>query len=313
VSKESELPKEELAAIVFATYVDGPGQLEKACILAESVRAFAGQYRDAPIWIFGPEELTIQNESAQHKFASLNATLKNVEIPEAASWYYLSGTVFAAAEAEKQALGKAALLVFMGNDTIVLQEPAEFIISEGISLGYCPVMHRNISPLFTEPLDEYWSRAYSIMNIGDSTVFKMVTPADGDTIRPYFNAGCLSTLPGRGLLGKWADTYIELCKDALIKSEAEKNTLKRVFTFQVALIGAVLSNLKRDEMKEFSKRYNYPIFFKEMYGAKYDFHDITDVATIRYEDFFDKPLPNWDKILKGPTGRIAWIRQHYQH
>jgi hypothetical protein len=236
--------------------------------------------------------------------------LKSVEIPDEAGWYYLSGMVFAAAEAERQAAGKAAVLVFMGTDTIVLDEPSEFILPEGISLGYCPVMHRNISPLYTEPLDAYWSRAYSIMNIDESAVFKMITPADSDTIRPYFNAGCLSTRPERGLFRSWATSYIELCRDSLLKREAEKDAMKRVFTFQVALTGTFLNNLERDEMWEFSKRYNYPIFFKEMYGAKNDFNDITGVATIRYEDFFDNPLPDWDKLPSGPPDRIAWIKEH---
>lgn len=305
----SDLPEGERTTIIFVTSVSSPGQLERVYSLAESIRAFAGRYRDAPIWIFGPEEITTQNAAAQRKFASLNVTLKSVDIPDEASWYYLSGMVFAAAEAERQASGKAAVLVFMGSDTIVLDEPSEFILPEGVSLGYCPVMHKNISPLYSESLDSYWSRAYSIMNINESAVFKMITPADGDSIRPYFNAGCLSTRPERGLLRKWAVTYIELCSDSLLKREAEKNTLRRIFTFQVALIGAFLNNLGRNEMMEFSRRYNYPIFFKEMYGAKYDFHDITDVATIRYENFFDNPLPDWEKLLSGPPDRIAWIKE----
>jgi hypothetical protein len=286
-------------------------QLERAYHLAESIRAFAGRYRDAPMWIFGPEELTTQDAVAQRRFASLNVALKSVEIPDEAGWYYLSGMAFSAAEAERQAAGQAALLVFMGSDTIVLDEPSEFVLPARVSLGYCPVMHKNISPLYTQPLDAYWSRAYSIMNIDESTLFKMITTADGDAIRPYFNAGCLSARPERGLFRRWATNYIELCKDSLLKHEAERDAKKRVFTFQVALTGTFLNNLVRDEMMEFSTRYNYPIFFKEMYGAKNNFHDITGVATIRYESFFDNPLPDWDKLLSGPPDRIAWIKEHY--
>ncbi len=307
----SNLPEGERTPIVFVCSVSSSAQLERAYHLAESIRTFAGRYRDAPMWIFGPEELTRQDAAAQRRFASLNVTLKSVEIPDEAGWYYLSGMVFAAAEAERQAAGKVAVLVFMGSDTIVLDEPSEFVLPEGVSLGYCPVMHKNISPLYTDPLDAYWSRAYSIMNVDESTLFKMTTPADGDTIRPYFNAGCISTRPERGLFRIWATTYIQLCGDSLLKREAEKDAMRRVFTFQVALTGTFLNNLERDEMMEFSKRYNYPIFFKEMYGAKYDFHDITDIATIRYESFFDNPLQDWDKLLSGPPDKIAWIKEHY--
>lgn len=311
LEKVAGLSEGERLPIVFVSFVGNPAQLERAYGLAESIRAFAGQYQDAPIWIFGPEELTTQNTAAQVRFASLDVTLKSVEIPDEAGWYFLSGMVFTAAEAERQAAGKATVLVFMGSDTIVLKEPSEFILPDGVSLGYCTVMHRNISPLYSEPLDAYWSRAYSIMGIDESAVFSMITPADGDTIRPYFNAGCLSTRPERGLFQKWAATYLELCKDTLLRSEAEKNEMRRVFTFQVALTGTFLNNLRRDEMMQLSKSYNYPIFFKEMFGGTYDFHDITDAATIRYESFFDNPLPAWDKLLNGPPDRIVWIKEHY--
>ena len=309
--KLADLPEGEKTPVVFVCSINGPKELEKAYVVAESIRAFAGRYRDVPIWVFGPKELTIQNPEARQKFAAIGVALKYVEIPDGAGWYSLSEAVFAAAKAEEQAAGKAAILVFLGTDTIVLQEPAEFILPDRISLGYRPVMHKNISQLYDEPLNAYWSRAYSIMKIDQSTVFKMVTPADSDAVRPYFNAGCLSVRPERGLLRKWADNYLVLCRDSLLRHEAERDELKRVFTFQVALTGTFLNNLRRDEMVELSRLYNYPIFFKELFGAKHDFHDITDVATVRCEHFFDDPLPDWDKQLKGPADRIAWIRAHY--
>jgi hypothetical protein len=140
----------------------------------------------------------------------------------------------------------------------------------------------------------------------------MITPADDDTIRPYFNASCLAVRPEKGLFAIWAENFSKLCRDSVIKAECEKDQMKRIFTFQVALTGTFLNNLDRDEMYFISDKYNYPIFFREMYGANKDFHDITGIVTIRVEQFFDKPIAGWDKILKGPADRIAWIKEHYE-
>ena len=102
-----------------------------------------------------------------------------------------------------------------------------------------------------------------------------------------------------------------ITNDTIIKEMAKQNRKKWIFTFQVALTGAILNNLQRDEMVEFSDRINYPIFFREMFGAKYDFHDITNAVTVRYEHFFVDPPADWDKQLLGPADRIEWIKARF--
>ncbi|MEE9443528.1 MAG: hypothetical protein V3V99_12765 [candidate division Zixibacteria bacterium] len=297
--------------VLFACYAGVEPQLTNIHGLIKSIRKFGGEYRDAPFRIYVSPKVADSGSEILEQLKGLNAEYKIVNIPEEASWYFLSGMVFSAAAAENDAKDTAKIVVFLGSDTIILQQPDEFILADGVNLGYRPVMHRNISPLFADELDSYWSRAYEIMQIDPSTVFSMVTPADGDTIRPYFNAACLATRPEKGLFNKWTETYLRLCADSALKEECAPEERRRIFTFQVALTGAILNNLDRNEIVEFSDRYNYPIFFKEMYGARYDFHDISDAVTIRYESFFYNPIPDWDQILKGPADKITWIKENF--
>lgn len=304
--------KDEMIPVVFTSYAGVPAQLQNVRHLAESIRTFGGKYSEAPIWVYCPQ-LVIDSETVLiEKLAPFSVKVKPVIIPSEANWFYLSGMVFSAAAAEADASGVAEILVFMGSDTLVLWEPGEFMLAKGKSLGYRPVMHKNISPLYSEPLDEYWKRVYADMNIKESAIFPMVTPADDDTIRPYFNAACLSVRPEKGLFAKWAETFTALHMDSILINLCEDDFLKRVFTFQVALSGTILNNIASDEMVELSNRINYPIFFKEMYGAKHDFHDISDVVTIRYEQFFEKPISGWDTILTGPADRIAWLKKSFE-
>ena len=298
--------------IIFATFAEQESDLERIHIMIDSIRTFAGRFKDAPIWVYLTEGLLASESEQLEEIESLGAEFRLGQAPDEATWFYLSRKVFASAQAEEAAAEKAGILAWLDVDTVFLQEPSEFVLPEGKSLGYRPVTHRNISPLYGEPLDDFWKRAYEDMSISQSLVFPMSTVADGEPIRTYVNAGCLIVRPERGLLRKWAQTFPLLYKDPVLKEMCRQDERKRVFIHQVALAGAILEHLKREEIIELSARINYPIFFGEMFGAKRDFHDIKDVVTIRYESFFDNAPPDWDKVLSGPPDRIAWLKAKFQ-
>lgn len=297
--------------IVFTTFIETEEEILPARVMVESLRTFGGRFKDAPVLVYVSEKFMAAESGSLARFASLGAEVRTSEAPEDASWFYLARKVFAAAQAESAAKGNASVVARLDPDTIFIREPEEFILPEDKALGYRPVFHRNICPLYGEPLDGYWGRAYEVMGIRESAVFSMVTPADEDTIRPYFQAGCVVVRPEKGIMKKWAEMLVRLAGDPAIREICALEPRKRLFTFQVALTGAILNVVDRDEMLEFSDRINYPIFFREMFGAKKDFHDISDAVTVRYEHFFQNPPPDWEMILKGPADRIAWIKERF--
>ncbi len=300
-----------LEPLVITTFVEYPDELVRLRVLVESLRTFGGRYRDAPVWAYVADELLDSPSESLEAAKGLGAEVRRIRIPDAVAWYLLVRKVFAGAHAEAEAAGKATILARLDPDTIFVDEPDEYVLPKGKSLGWRPVFHRNIGPLFDEPLDEYWRRAYEVMGVREETVFPMVTPADEDVIRPYFQAGCVVVRPERGILKHWEESLVLLAGDPVIKEICQKDPSKRLFTFQAALTGAVLNTLDRGEMVAFSDRINYPLFFREMFGAKKDFHDITGVATVRYEHFLQNTPPDWDKALRGPADRIAWIKERF--
>jgi hypothetical protein len=298
------------AKIVFATFGEQESDLKRIRIMIESLRAFGGRLKEAPVWVCLTEGLLASESEHLAEIETRGGEFRLVEVPEEASGLYFAGKVFASAQAEAEATGKAEFLAWLDIDTVFLQEPGEFILPKGKSLGYRPVMHRNISPLYDEPLDDFWKRVYGDMSIPESRVFPMASVADGDKIRPYINAGCLIVRPERGLLRKWAETFPLLYKDPVLMEMCRQDERKKIFLHQIALSGAVMRYLGREEILELSSRINYPIFFREMFGSQRDFHDIREAVTIRYETFFDDPPRDWDKRLTGPPDRIAWLRVH---
>jgi len=296
--------------IVFATFAEDAGSLQNVLLMAESIRTFGGRYKDAPIWAYMPPNLAEQEVATIESLEALGVEARPSKTLEDALGFYYAQKVFASVRAEADARDFAEILAWLDEDTIMLREPAEFMLPEGKALGYRPVMHKNIGNLFNEPVDEFWGRVFELLAVPDSTFFPMVTPADGDTLRPYFNAGCMVVRPRQGLMSHWLRCFIRLYRDPVLVEMCNSDIKRRIFMHQAALTGAILTRLDRDEMIEFSPRINYPIFFEQMFGAKRAFDDITDVVTFRHESYFRKPAPDWDKKLKGSADKIVWMKEH---
>ncbi len=310
INPELKTESKENHAMIFSGFAENEEQLYHTLLLVESIRTFAGKFREAPIWIYAPESLIEKEQEMVDGFIAFNAEVKSSTAPEEALEFYFARKLFAAAKAEAEAEGKTQILVWMDNDTIVIKEPLDFVLDQGVSLGYRPVMHQLIGSLYDEPADEFWSQVYEKLSVPESAIFPMITPADQKKIRPYFNAGLLVVRPQRGILRKWAEYFPLLYQDTVFAETCKQDRQKRIFLHQVALVGAILNLLKQEEMTQFSLQYNFPLFFKQMYGAVREFDSLDDVVTFRYEFFFKDPDPNWSEKLKGPKEVINWLKVH---
>jgi hypothetical protein len=305
-------PKEQ--PVIFATFAESTPQIEHIVALAESIRKFAGAYSAAPIWVYMSDALSKSvDKTLIDQLAALDVAVRISAAPDESLAFFYSRKVFAAAQAEAEALGKTAILVWMDDDTVVLREPKEFHLVEGVSLGYRPVMHKLIGSLYAEPPDSGWARVYALLSVPEAAVFPMTTVADRQVIRPYFNAGMLVVRPERGILRTWAEAYPTLYQDSVFIEKAAQDQRWKIFLHQIALSGAVLSELRPGEMTELSGRYNYPIFFNAMFGgATEEFDTIDSVVTLRHEAYFRKPDPQWREKLRGAPDIVTWLGEHLQ-
>jgi hypothetical protein len=302
-------PPDSAAAkrLVFATFAADPTELRHTLYLAESVRAFGGALREAPVRVYASRALLEAQPELVERLAAAGAAVRAAAAPDDALGFPFARKVFAAAQAEGEAAGAAEVMAWMDEDTIVLQEPRDFLLPAGVSFGYRPVTHRLIGSDFGEPPDEFWRAVYRKLAVPDSAAFAVVTPADSQTIRAYFNAGLLVVRPERGVLERWTAAFATLCGDPEIAEACRQDRYRFLFLHQVALAGAVLSGLARPEMRELPASYNFPIFFKEMYGAKREYNDLTGIATLRYDVYFRNPASDWPSRLVGPRATIDWL------
>jgi len=298
----------EAGDLVFSTILN-PGRFSETnvLLLTESIRAFAGSLSGAPIWCFVPEYGEQPSEVVMERLQALDVSLIPFEMDREVAEFPFTGEACAAALAESRGLGDVNFLVWLNGNTLLLREPRDFLLPEGKSLGYRPVHHINVGSRLEEPLDPFWTQVYRLCRVPEDAVFPMRTHVDGETIRPYFNAGFHVTRPIRGLLRAWRDTFLGVYEESDLQDLYQQDRRYTIFVHQAVLSGVIMSTLKFDEIQELPGEYNYPIHL-------YD-DDITDhrpvtiekLVAIRHEGFYGDP--GWREKMPAGEPLKQWIAQ----
>jgi hypothetical protein len=295
--------------LIFATYCESDAHLRHACILAESIREFAGIYSRAPVRVYLPEMYEPAGSSLVDRLHGHEVSLHTVAVPDNMRWWHFAGKVYAAAIAEQQAVGMARVLVWMDQDTVVLQPPTELALSGRQLLACRPVMHSRSGSAMSEPPDKFWARVYERTELRDTQLFPMTTAADRVTIRPCFNAGLLAARPEIGFLRKWPAVFETLSEDPHLADLCRREAHWHLFLHQAALVGAILNLTDRHHLLELDDRYNYPLFFDHYWPASRQFNDLTNIVTLRYDNAFREPNPEWTSEVTGSTEILNWLAQ----
>jgi len=246
--------------LVFASIVDPnrSSSERNALLLVESIRAFAGSLSGAPVWCFTPEHGGQVSATLRARLEALDVTLIPFEMDPDVAAFRFTGEASAAALAESTAEGRVECLAWMNANSLVLREPRGFLLPEGKSLGYRPVHHANIGSRYGEILDPFWTLIYGYCDVPEGRVFPMRTHVDGQVIRPYFNAGCHATRPGKGLLRAWRDVYLTVYDEADLMEFYGRDRRYEVFVHQAIFSGVILSRLSEKEICELPPTYNSP-------------------------------------------------------
>ncbi len=291
--------------IVVGTFVENGDDMMRACRLIRSLRTYGGKLADLPVWVGIP--MHRQGEVGLGPARSLAQEVVVAKTPEDLQWLFYSGKPFAAARMEKLA-ADYDVIAWLDNDTIILDEPAEFDLAAGIDLAYRPVMHNRAGSLWNAPPSPYWERILKIEGLSDDQLFPMTSQADEQIIRPFFQAGVLIARVSAKIMHRWQAGMEKLGRDAELAELCRTNRNHWVFLHQAALVGAVINTLSPVRLSELPDSYNYPLFFDRQYESLKSFASIENVVTMRCVVSFKKLEANWSQLLSGDTGKISWLR-----
>jgi len=294
--------------LVFASIVfpDKTSETD-ALLLAESTRSFAGSLSQAPIWCFTPENGERLSSTVEQKLLALKVSLIPFEIDHEIQQFPFTGKVLAAALAESMSRDQTDFLIWLDTNTVVLQEPKEFLLRDGKNLGFRPVHHTLIGSRYEEPLSPFWTLIYDYCGVPKEHIFPMMTHVDGTRIRPYFNAGLLVTRPEKHLFQAWRNTFLRVYRNPSFQQFYEQDNRYTVFMHQAVLSGVILSKLATDELQELPLKYNYPLHLHAEDVTDHRPSSLEDLVTFRHEGFYKDP--EWIDKIPARKPLKQWIAE----
>ena len=282
-----------------------PGtSVSNTLMLIASIRTFGGTLVDSPVWVLFPKTLGDFSENERVQFKDLDAKLIPYDVEDKALKFPFTARVQAAAIAEEISIGKTELLTWLDSDTLVITEPAEFILHPGKALGYRPVHHKLLGLAWGEELDAFWTLVYQHCQVPKQKEFPMMTHA-GERIRPYFNAGTFVVRPERGILSQWWRVFQSCYRHTDFLSFYEKDRRYAIFMHQAVFTGVLLSMLEPKEMQELSPGINYPLHLHQDIPPNLRANHISDLVTVRYENIFNEL--EWQKEFPILEQLVGWI------
>ncbi len=287
----------------IAGWADGHRELDNWRILALSLERFGGELAGLQIDLYHDRSLSEAFDSMELP-PSIHGCLINV--PDEQHYFY-SSKVFAAAAAEARACDTSDLLVWLDDDTVILRQPAAWRLPDEINLAFRPVMHRNIGLGANEEPNALWGRALELACITEGELVPLATPAFGEIVRGYINAGCLIVRPQAGTFRRWAELWQLFRKDELFHRLSKPEPRLRVFLHQIALACAAAPMLSAGRARLLPETYNKPLFFQAMFGASQPCDDISGWVSLRHENALRGGLPDAAQRLKGPEARRNWL------
>jgi hypothetical protein len=288
--------------VIFASLAASATSFRKIRVLLDSLEDFGGELFKAPLVVLYPDDLDVTVEDAR-SLRSSDVQMVPFHITSEEMDFPLAVVAIGAAAAEMAVAGKTENLVWMLEDTFVLQSPSAFILPALAQYAYRPVHHTNIGSPWKAPPDDFWTVIYRHCKVEPDHLFPMDTCLRDNTIRPYFNAGCQVTRPQDGLLSRWCELFRSLYGHLDFKQFFE-NPLYRVFMHQAVLAGVVLSSFSPAQLYELPESYNYPLHLHADYPIEFRSAKLNDLVTCRYETFdelkktlaaiaVDEPIKKW--------------------
>ncbi len=284
------------ASISFVACVER-GELEaKTLLLCRSIRRFGGRHAGAPIFTFQPRLGTEVAPETVSQLRGLGVQHSTEPLNTSFAHYAIGNKIFASARAEEMA--RTDIVVFLDSDTVIVDEPRELELRDGIDAGVRPVdIHR--SPAEPEsddhphwrtrfrrvsssgpgdPMDEYWLRMYGLLGISNEPY--VVTTCSRQRIRAYFNSGLIAVRRSAGLFARWRDDFLALMAADHLPRRREVHYLDQLS------LAATLTRVW-DRVEILGARYNYPLPGRSSVAEPYRSMAPEQLVHIHYNAMFD--------------------------
>lgn len=251
----------------FVACIEG-GVLEtQALLLFESIRRYAGRFRDCPIYALSPRAGHCISKHAQTGLESLGVNYIDAILNTECVEYGPANRVAAAAYIEK--MHPHEILVVLDSDTLFLREPSEILLQPNIDVAVRPVGLKGMCTSGpADPFDAYWRDLCRCCGVIYDQIPWTESFADRRRIKASYNAGLVIVRSALGILQRWAEFFFTSVRHKLEPFSHERrfqsgagwvdSGASRMWgSNQAALSLAIWS--KTQQVQELDPTYNYQL------------------------------------------------------
>jgi putative acetyltransferase len=264
---------------IFTTLVASKAERYRACLMIDSLRAFGGPLKDAPVWVFEADRREAPCRSLEGK----GVRLLPLDVPEPIRGYPFAAKVRAGALAEDLAATETRTLVWMNPECLIVQPPVEFGLDPSCDVAIRPVHIRNVGIAPVTPPDPFWVGIYRSVGV-DDVAMTVESFVDVQRIRAYFNTHAFAINPSRRLLGDWQEHFEHLVADEAFQHIACGETRHRIFLHQALLSALLAARLGPERIRLLSPGYSYPYHLHDSVHADRKPAALNDLVCVACED-----------------------------
>lgn len=253
-----------------------PGRLEgQSLLLVESIRNFAGTFKDTPIYSFHPRKGEPISIKTQKAFENLNVTHQQIPINTRFHDYYLANKPLVCAYAEKNI--NADILVFIDSDKCFFGEPNEFILPDDCSVRMRVEYGKGAgSEGSLDPQDVYWQKIYEIAGVKREIYVN--TPIGNKKIRGYWNSGLVAVRRKANIFQAWQYNFEKAMNLQIIPSQG-------IYFLEQSILSATISAAE-ENISNFSLNYSYPLPLHNQLSKTAKINCFNQLISIHYFNAF---------------------------
>ena len=196
--------KNHADSVTFVLCIENNGIREQALLLCESIRRFAGRYRDARIMAFSPREGLAVDTDTRAKLEAMQVEYIDIPLNTKCPEYGSANRVVAAAWAERHV--ESDFLVVLDSDTVFLNEPW---LPHDFDAVVRPVDSKGSASCgpgdYFEP---YWRSMADLAGVQLDDLPYLESTIGRERIRASYNGGLVVVRRNQGLMARWNDLFM---------------------------------------------------------------------------------------------------------
>jgi hypothetical protein len=294
--------------VAFATYAEGAGQARKAMVLISSIRAFAGAWRQARVFVVADAEATVELDRAKGP----GETCLSLDVPPVAQSIPFAAKAYAAAQVERVVERDVDTLIWLDPESVILAPPEGFVLAPRESVALQPVfLLNNVGVPVGAEFPRYWTRVFDEVGVKPQAVPEVRAGVDDARIRFYINCGAIAYRPSRGIGRAWARALTALLGDRAFRGLVTADAPHAIFLHQVVLSAVLCARTRPTERRWIPIAHGYPMNLAERVPASKRVGRLNDVVCLLYDTVWDRD-PDWLSRIPVDEPLREWLAAAYR-